>query len=312
MADLMAVPFGEVGLNDDALRLADATAEDVLADKKFYAGNEELKTGTLALSGTATAGDVLSGSTFYNTDAKAKETGTLSLSGNAGAGDVLNGKTFYNTNAKSKLTGTLSLSGNAGAGDVVSGKTFYNTNAKSKITGTLSLSGNANAAQVLSGYTFYKTDPKSKVTGTMTNRGAVSATVAPGGSYTISAGYHNGSGKVTGSYAGVLIWAFFQSSANNGQFNIVANPAYGKASSYSFTFNKAAKCRAYFAITQTQGSAGSGIKKNWSTWLWGPHDATSGVRYIDFSVSSGNSIQMYCSNTDSATSQAAIAIYALS
>ena len=31
----------------------------------------------------------------------------------------------------------------------------------------------------------------------MANRGAVSATINPGGSYTIPAGYHNGSGKVT-------------------------------------------------------------------------------------------------------------------
>lgn len=260
---------------------------------------------------TAASGDVLAGKSFFAAD-KTLKTGTLALSGTAGVGDVLRGVTFYNTDAKSKQTGTLALSGTAAAGDVISGKTFYNTAAKTKVTGTLALSGTANAAQVLSGYTCYKTDPKTKITGTMTNRGAVSATVAPGGSYTILAGYHNGSGKVTGSYAGVLIWAFFQSSANNGQFNIVGNPAYGKASGYSFTFNKAAKCRAYFAITQKQGSAGSGIKKNWNTWLWGPHDATSGVQYIDFSVSSGNSIQMYCSNTDSATSQAAIAIYALS
>lgn len=312
MADLMAVPFGEVGLNDNALGLADATADDVLADKKFYAGNEELKTGTLALSGTATAGDVVSGATFYNTNAKAKETGTLSLSGNAGTGDVLSGKTFYNTNAKSKQTGTLSLSGNAAAGDVISGKTFYNTNAKSKITGTLSLSGNANAAQVLSGYTFYKTDPKSKITGTMTNRGAVSTTVAPGGSYTVPAGYHNGSGKVYGGVSGVLVWCFLQSSGNSDQRTVFANSSYGSASGYSFTFKRAGSYRAYFVITQKQGSAGSGVKKNWNTWLWGPHDTTSGAQYVDFTVSSGNSIQMYCSNTDSATTQAAIAIYALS
>ena len=36
-----------------------------------------------------------------------------------------------------------------------------------------------------------------KVTGTMTNNGAVTKTLSAGGSYTIPAGYHNGSGKVT-------------------------------------------------------------------------------------------------------------------
>lgn len=56
--------------------------------------------------------------------------------------------------------------GNAGTGDVLSGKTFANAN------------GDA-------------------YTGTMTNRGAVSQTINPGGSYTIPAGYHNGSGNVT-------------------------------------------------------------------------------------------------------------------
>lgn len=193
------------GLTAGKLVGANADASDVLKGKKFFAGDKNIKTGTLELTGSAGAGDVLSGVTFYNTDAKSKQTGTLALSGNAGTGDVLNGTTFYNTNAKSKQTGTLALSGNAGAGDVISGKTFYNTNAKSKVTGTLALSGNANAAQVLSGYTFYKTDPKSKITGTMTNRGAVSATIAPGGSYTIPAGYHNGNGKVTANNAGSVL-----------------------------------------------------------------------------------------------------------
>ena len=56
--------------------------------------------------------------------------------------------------------------GNAGAGDVLSGKTFTN-------------SSSVNAA------------------GTMANKGAWNGSVAVGGSVTIPAGYHNGSGKVT-------------------------------------------------------------------------------------------------------------------
>ena len=89
------------------------------------------------------------------------------------------------------------------------GATFYKDDPKSKLTGTLALSGNANAAQVLSGYTFYKDNAKSKQTGTMANRGAASATIAPGGSYTIAEGYHNGGGRVTASkdYAGRCIYA---------------------------------------------------------------------------------------------------------
>lgn len=53
----------------------------------------------------------------------------------------------------------------------------------------------ATAANILSGKTAYAKG--AKVTGSMTNRGAVSQALNAGGSYTIPAGYHNGSGKVT-------------------------------------------------------------------------------------------------------------------
>ena len=53
----------------------------------------------------------------------------------------------------------------------------------------------ATAAQILSGQTAWVNG--SKITGTMVDRGAVTKTLNAGGSYTIPAGYHNGSGKVT-------------------------------------------------------------------------------------------------------------------
>ena len=53
----------------------------------------------------------------------------------------------------------------------------------------------AAAGDILSGKTAYVNG--SKITGSMVNKGAVSETVAPGGTYTIPAGYHNGSGKAT-------------------------------------------------------------------------------------------------------------------
>ncbi len=56
--------------------------------------------------------------------------------------------------------------------------------------------GTAVASDVLSGKTFSNSSEVG-LTGTMTNRGAVSQTLNAGGSYTIPAGYHNGSGKVT-------------------------------------------------------------------------------------------------------------------
>jgi len=51
------------------------------------------------------------------------------------------------------------------------------------------------ADKILKNYTAYK-DGK-LITGTMVNNGAVTKTLNAGGSYTIPAGYHNGSGKIT-------------------------------------------------------------------------------------------------------------------
>ena len=53
----------------------------------------------------------------------------------------------------------------------------------------------ATASQILTGQTAYVKG--SKITGSMTNQGAKTSSLNCGGSYTIPAGYHNGSGKVT-------------------------------------------------------------------------------------------------------------------
>lgn len=54
-----------------------AGAGDVLAGKVIVGPDGEPLTGTLALSGNASDGQVLSGQTYYNTDAKTKRTGTM-------------------------------------------------------------------------------------------------------------------------------------------------------------------------------------------------------------------------------------------
>lgn len=102
---------GGGGLSSGKLAQATAAESDVLSGKKFYAGNKNLKTGTLALSGSAGTGDVLRGATFYKDDPKSKLTGTLALTGNANAAQVLSGYTFYKDNAKSKLTGSMANRG---------------------------------------------------------------------------------------------------------------------------------------------------------------------------------------------------------
>ena len=87
---------------------------------------------------TATAGDVLKGLLYVGKDTNDEVgTGTLELTGNAAVGDVISGKTFYNTNAKSRQTGTLALSGNITAQRVLSGYTGYATDPKTKITGSI-------------------------------------------------------------------------------------------------------------------------------------------------------------------------------
>ena len=76
---------GGGGLSSGKLAQATAAESDVLSGNKFYAGNKNLKTGTLALSGSAGTGDVLSGRTFYKDNAKSKLTGTMADRGNISA-----------------------------------------------------------------------------------------------------------------------------------------------------------------------------------------------------------------------------------
>ena len=63
---------GGGGLSSGKLAQATAAESDVLSGKKFYAGNKNLKTGTLALSGSAGTGDVLRGATFYKESSQAR------------------------------------------------------------------------------------------------------------------------------------------------------------------------------------------------------------------------------------------------
>jgi hypothetical protein len=92
--------------------------------------------------------------------------------------------------------------GNATASQILKGKTAL-VGGK-QVIGTYEAptlasqtSATAGAGDILSGKTAYVNG--SKITGSMEDKGAVNATIAPGETYTILAGYHNGSGKVTAS-----------------------------------------------------------------------------------------------------------------
>ena len=129
-----------------------------------------------------------------------KSNGNSLSAGNIKAGQILH---LVYTGSVFQLLGEGGEYGNVTPDDVIKGVTFGTEEGLK--TGTLELTGNATASQVLTGRTFYTTNPKSKQTGTMPNRGAVTNTITTqGGSYTIPAGYHNGSGKVTANFANLV------------------------------------------------------------------------------------------------------------
>lgn len=170
-----------------------ATPTEVL--KGYTIGTEEgIKTGTLELTGNATAADTLAGKTFYNTNAKVKETGTMPNQGavshtltNQGASYTIP-KGYHNGNGVVNANITNLIAANIKAGVTVGG-----------VLGTFTSDATATASQILSGYTAYSNG--SKITGTMTNRGAWNGTItltsSTSGTVTIPSGFHNGSGKVT-------------------------------------------------------------------------------------------------------------------
>lgn len=160
---------------------------------------------------TATADKVLAGAIFVNT-AGTRVTGTMQ---NRGAVSQAldtettsytipagyhsgSGKVSISTETKSATPTTAAQTITPTEGKVISSVTV------AAIPSNYADATNktATAAGVLSGQTAVSWDSTNKkaisITGTMTNNGAVTpSALAAGGSYTIPAGYHNGSGKVT-------------------------------------------------------------------------------------------------------------------
>ncbi len=121
------------------------------------------------------------------------------------------GIVFDNYQEKLGITADKIVKGKSIAGVSGTGETGYSSCSSCCPTLASQTSATATAGDILSGKTAYVNG--SKITGSMSNKGAVNATIAPGGTYTIPAGYHNGSGKVTASGVNIVSTASFSSSA---------------------------------------------------------------------------------------------------
>lgn len=141
----------------------------------------------------------------YHTLINSIETGTSSEEVTATKANVLAGTTTITSDSNDEIVegtmpnnGAVSQSLNAGVSYTIP-KGYHDGNGKITANSLASQTdGTATDAQILKDQTAYVDGVK--VTGTMPNNGAQNKTITPSSStqtYTIPAGYHNGSGKVT-------------------------------------------------------------------------------------------------------------------
>lgn len=174
---------------------ANATTSQVLSGATFYSNaSDDIQTGTMSNHGAKTINVSETGSAGYYSNVSVN----ASSLGNATAAHVLSNATFTNT-SKTTQAGSIVIRSDP-KGTVSVGSTYKNTNAGyySSITVTgPTLSGNAAASHVLSGKSFYS-NTGTMINGSMTNYGALTGSVAVGGTYTnTNAGYYS-SIQVTG------------------------------------------------------------------------------------------------------------------
>lgn len=199
----------------DAATYTPGTATQTIAAGQYLSGIQ-----TIEGDSNLIAGNIKSGVTIFGVEGNSNVVNTST--GDATAAQILSGKKAYvkgalvTGNIPSKgtttytpttsnqtiasgqyLSGTQTIKGdsNLTSGNIRSGVSIFGVSGNSNVVNTSD--ANASAGYILSGYSGYVKG--SKINGSMTNRGAVNQTIAPGGSYTIPAGYHNGSGKVTAS-----------------------------------------------------------------------------------------------------------------
>ena len=189
---------------------ANATTSQVLSGATFYSNENEgdsVLTGTMPNNGSLNPEELSAGDS-YEIPSGYTDGGTViakSLAeqtvASADASKILEGSTAW-VNGEI-VTGEMANNGALNPSALSAGGS-YTIPAGYTSGGTVDAEtlasqtpGTATADQILSGQTAWVDG--SKITGTMTNRGAVSGSISTsGGTYTIPAGYHNGSGKVTG------------------------------------------------------------------------------------------------------------------
>ena len=191
---------------------ADATAtssEHIRAGYTAYANGVKISgsyEGLDTSDATATTSDhVRAGYTAYSQGKLI--TGSYSgidttLSNGATAAQILTGRSAYVNNAlvngQMPNNGAVAPSALGAGGSYTIPAGYHNGSGKVTVQSLATMTSAAtvtSGSQILTGYSAYSDG--TLYPGSMANNGAVSATLAANGTYTIPAGYHNGSGKVT-------------------------------------------------------------------------------------------------------------------
>ena len=137
---------------------------------------------------------------YHNGSGKVTANGLAAqTSATAVAGDILSGKNAWvngvKVNGSMVNQGAKTASLNAGGSYTIPAG-YHNGSGKVTANSLPSqTAATASASHILAGYNAWVNG--SKINGSMPNRGSAGTSLNAGGSYTIPAGYHNGSGKVT-------------------------------------------------------------------------------------------------------------------
>ena len=174
---------------------ATATAANILEETTAYVDGE-LVEGSMVNNGAVTHSLGINGSytipAGYHSGA-GKVTQSITTKA---AATYTPGTTNQTISSGLYLSGAQTIKGDSNlvSGNIKAGVSIFGVEGNANVVDTSA--GTATAAQILYNAVAYVDGVK--LTGTMANNGAVSGSVNCGGSYTIPAGYHNGSGKVTG------------------------------------------------------------------------------------------------------------------